>query len=101
MAKGVPKGFEHSWRYNGRWNEKKIKKGLWKGRFRAIKSRKYTKSMGSFGIGTKGAWDIWGTQYIKKIAPNKYATDYIFYKKPKKFYVKKPKRRYNRRKYRK
>lgn len=87
---GVPKGYQHSWKYNGRWNEKKIRKGLWKIRFRATKSRGGSKKLGSFGIGTKGAWKISGIQYIKKIGPRKYQTTLIGTKKPLKFYVKKP-----------
>lgn len=102
MARGVPKGFRHNWGYHGHWDERKIKKGLWKFKFRATKSRKTAKSMGSFGIGTTGAWDIKARQYIKKTGLGKYQTTMIGTKRPLKFKVRKPyrkKRRYKGRRY--
>ena len=54
-SKGVPPGYREIWGYRGRWDERKIRKGLWKFRFRATKRRK-SKSYGSFGKGTKGVW---------------------------------------------
>lgn len=46
--------------------------------------------MGSFGIGTKGAWKINGIQYITKTGKGKYQTKLIGTKKPLKFYIKRP-----------
>ena len=88
MVNGVPKGYKHNWKYTGRWKEKKVKKGLWKIDFKATKSRKTAKSMGSFGIGTKGAWKIKGIQYIRKTGKGKYQTRLIGVKKPMRFYLK-------------
>lgn len=91
--KGVPKGFVHDWTYRGHWHEKKIRPGLWRFRFRATKNRKADR-MGSFGIGTKGAWKIKGTQYIRKTGRGKYQTDFIGTKRPLKFYIKSKKRKW-------
>lgn len=89
--KGVPPGYKEDWAYRGRWSERKLKPGLWKFRFRATKRRK-ANDYGNFGKGTKGAWKINGVQYIKKTGLGKYQTDFIGYKKPLKFYVKKPRK---------
>lgn len=86
---GVPKGYKHKWTYRGNWNEKKIKKGLWKIDFKATKTRQGAKGWGTFGRGTKGAWYIKGIQYIKKTGINKYQTRLIGTKKPLRFYIKK------------
>ena len=83
---GVPKGFRHVWKYVGRWNEKKLKKGLWKFSFRATKGKR-SKSYGSFGKGTTGAWKIHGTQYIRKTGKGTYQTNLIGYKKPLRFNI--------------
>lgn len=69
------------------WDETKKRKGLWKFRFRATKNRR-AKGMGSFGIGTRGAWKIKGIQYIKKTGRGRYQTFLVGTKKPLKFYVK-------------
>jgi hypothetical protein len=100
--RAVPKGYKHNWTYHGHWKETKTRPGNWKFTFRATKSRKTAKSMGSFGVGTKGAWKIRGTQYITKIGKGKYQTKLVGTKTPMKFYVKKPfksKRRFKRFKY--
>lgn len=91
MKRGVRPGFEHIWGYHGRWKEKKIRPGLWKFRFKASKGKR-SRSMGSFGIGTKGAWDIKARQYIKKTGLGRYQTLMIGTKRPLKFKVKRPKR---------
>lgn len=83
----VPPGYKENWKYTGKWSEKKVKKGLWKFRFKATKRRR-AKSYGNFGKGTKGAWKINGIQYIEKTGKGKYQTDFIGYKRPLKFYVK-------------
>lgn len=92
--KGVPRGYVHNWKYKGHWREKKIGK-YWKVDFRATKSRKTARSMGSFGIGTKGAWKIKGIQYIKKTGKGKYQTRLIARKYPLKFHVKKPRKHHS------
>lgn len=89
-GKGVPKGFRHIWGYHGKWDEKKIRPGKWKFKFTATKGKR-SKSYGSFGKGTTGAWDIEGKQYIKKVGKGKYQTILYGTKKPLKFHVKKPK----------
>lgn len=91
MHKGVKAGYKHIWKYKGRWNEKKIRKGLWKFTFQATKSKKGKRKIGNFGIGTTGAWKITGIQYIKKTSPTSYQTKLIGTKKPIKFNIKKPK----------
>lgn len=93
---GVPPGYTENWAYHGRWSEKKIKKGLWKFRFRATKRRRAT-TFGSFGVGTTGAWSIKGIQYIKKTNKGEYQTDFRGTKVPIRFNVKRPRR--NRRKW--
>lgn len=85
--KGVPKGFKHIWKYKGVWNEKKTRPGLWRFTFRATKGKKASR-MGSFGVGTKGAWKINAVQYIKKTRKGQYQTKMVGTKKPLKFYVK-------------
>lgn len=92
MNKGVPSGYRENWKYVGKWSEKKLKKGLWKFRFRATKRRR-AKGYGSFGVGTKGAWKIHGIQYIRKTGKGEYQTDFQGYKKPLYFKVRKPKRK--------
>ena len=69
VRKGVPKNYRHIWKYKGKWDEKKVRPGLWRFTFSATKGHKH-KGMGSFGIGTKGAWKIFGIQYIKKTGKN-------------------------------
>lgn len=92
--KGVPSGYYEDWLYVGRWKERKLRKGLWAGRFKATKTRKnFVRGWGSFGKGTHGRWKIIGVQDIKKIGKKKYATDFKFIKKPVYFIVKKPYRR--------
>lgn len=93
--KGVPKKYRHVWKYKGRWDETKLRPGLWKFKFNATKRHKH-KSMGSFGIGTTGAWKIKGIQYIKKTGRDTYQTRLIGTKKPLKFHVKKPYKKYKR-----
>lgn len=90
--RGVPRGFRHIWGYKGVWDEKKLRRGLWKINFRATKGRQH-RGMGSFGVGTKGAWRINGIQYITKTGKNTYQTKLVGYKKPLKFFVRKPRRR--------
>lgn len=92
-SKGVPKGYKHIWGYKGVWNERKTRKGLWKFTFKATKGHKH-KGIGSFGVGTTGAWKIKGVQYIKKISPNKYQTKLVGTKIPLKFNVVKPHRKH-------
>lgn len=91
--KGVKAGYREVWGYRGRWDETKLRKGLWKGRFRATKRRK-ARSYGSFGKGTKGEWFIWGKQKIIKTNKGEYQTIFDFYKKPIWFKVKKPRKNY-------
>lgn len=97
MYNSTPSGYRHIWRYKGRWNEKKVRKGLWRFNFIATKNKK-SNSYGQFGKGTKGAWKINAIQYIVKVGKGRYQTRMIGTKKPLKFYVKrtyKP-RRYHR-----
>lgn len=82
----VPAGYKENWKYVGRWSERKVKKGLWKFRFRATKRRR-AKSYGNFGRGTKGVWAIKGKQYIRKTGKGEYQTDFIGTKRPIKFNV--------------
>jgi hypothetical protein len=92
--KGVPKNYKHIWGYRGVWKEKKRGRGKgWDFTFNATKNHKH-KGMGSFGIGTKGAWKVIGIQYITKTGKNTYQTKLIGKKYPLKFYVKKPRRRF-------
>ena len=96
--RGVPPGYVENWKYTGRWSEKKIRKGLWKFRFRATKRRR-AKSYGGFGKGTRGAWAIKGVQRIIKTGLGEYQTDFRGTKKPIYFNVRKTRRkRYRRRK---
>lgn len=89
MKKGVPKGYRHIWGYRGRWDEIKVKPGLWRFTFQATKGHKGKKSYGNFGKGTKGAWYIQGIQYITKTGKGTYQTKLIGIKKPLRFYIKK------------
>lgn len=91
MRKGVPKGYRHIWKYKGRWDEKKLRKGLWKFTFTATKGHKGKKTYGKFGKGTKGAWLIRGIQYITKTGKGTYQTRLVGTKKPLKFHIKKRK----------
>lgn len=93
--KGVPSRFRHIWGYHGIWDERKLKRGLWKFRFRATKNKK-SRSYGSFGKGTTGAWKINGIQRIRKTGKGKYQTDFKGYKKPLYFNVKNGRKKYNR-----
>lgn len=95
-GKGVPVGYKEDWAYHGRWSERKIRKGLWRFRFRATKRRR-ARSYGSFGKGTKGAWRIKGVQRIIKIGKGQYQTVFDGTKRPIYFSVKKPYKKYNRR----
>lgn len=63
----VKPGYKESWKYVGRWREKKLRKGLWKFRFQATKRRR-AKSYGQFGKGTKGAWKITIQIYMEDTA---------------------------------
>lgn len=90
----VKKGYRHVWKYTGRWDETKLGRGKgWKINFRATKRRRH-RSMGEFGIGTKGAWRIKGIQYIVKTGRDTYKTKLVGRKYPLKFHVKRPRRRY-------
>jgi len=91
-GRGVPPGYKENWNYKGRWSEKKLRKGLWKFRFRATKRRK-ARNFGNFGVGTTGAWKINGVQYIRKTGLGEYQTDFRGYKRPLRFNVKKPRGR--------
>ena len=72
------------------WDETKLGKGRgWKINFRATKRHAH-RNMGSFGVGTKGAWRVRGIQYITKTGKNTYQTHLIGRKYPLKFYVKRP-----------
>lgn len=93
-GKGVPTGYFEDWKYVGRWKERKVRKGLWVGRFRATKTRmNKVRGWGSFGKGTKGRWKIVGVQDVVKVGKKKYLTDFKFVKKPVYFKVKKGYRR--------
>ena len=91
FKRSVPKNFRHIWKYKGVWDERKVRPGLWRFNFKATKGKSSSK-MGSFGVGTKGAWKISGIQYIQKLDKGRYQTNLIGTKKPLKFYVRKPKR---------
>jgi hypothetical protein len=85
--KAVPKGYKHIWGYKGVWKEKKLGKGKgWAIDFTATKRHTH-KTMGSFGVGTKGAWRINATQYIIKTGKNTYQTRLVGRKFPLRFYV--------------
>lgn len=85
--RGLPSGYRANWKYTGRWSEKKLRKGLWKFRFRATKRRR-AKGYGNYGKGTTGAWKIKGVQYIRKTGKGQYQTDFIGTKRPMKFHIK-------------
>lgn len=92
--KGVPLGYFESWNYQGRWNEKPIKRlpngrKVWKIRFKATK-RRPAQSWGGFGKGTRGRWKIIAIQDIIKTGKGTYKTDMKGYKTPVYFHVKKP-----------
>lgn len=90
--KGVGKGYRHVWGYKGVWDETKLGRGRgWRINFTATKRRRH-RGMGSFGVGTTGAWRIRGVQYIRKTGMNTYQTQLIGYKYPMKFNVRSPKR---------
>lgn len=93
-SKGVPAGYKEDWAYKGHWGEKKLKRGLWKFKFKATKKRR-AGTYGGFGKGTKGAWRIKGVQYITKTGKGKYQTTMIGTKRPIYFNVRKPKRLYS------
>lgn len=94
MAYGVKAGYKHNWKYKGAWKERKIRTGLWKFTFRATKSHKGSRSYGSFGKGTTGAWKINAIQRIRKISPNAYQTTMTGTKKPLRFNIKKPRKKW-------
>lgn len=93
--KGVPSGYKHLWTYKGKWDEKKIRKGLWRFTFTATKGKKGRRTYGSFGKGTTGAWKINAIQYIRKTSPTSYQTKMIGTKKPLKFNIRRN-RKWNR-----
>lgn len=76
---GVPPGFTHNWSYRGHWKERKIKPGLWKGRFKATKRTK-AKSLGP-KPGSKLTWNIKGKQTARKTGKGEYQTTFDFTKK--------------------
>jgi len=90
---GVPAGYREIWNYKGRWDERKIRKGLWIFKFGATKSRK-SRSLGNFGVGTTGRWKIVAIQDIKKVGRGKYKTLMRGFKKPVFFKVRRPKNSY-------
>lgn len=94
QKRATPAGFHHDWTYKGRWNETKIRTGLWKFKFRATKSHKGKRTYGQFGKGTTGTWRINAIQRITKISPNAYQTTMYGTKKPIRFNVKQPNKRY-------
>jgi hypothetical protein len=83
---GVPKGYKHDWNYDGRWQEKKVRPGVWVGRFKAVKKRRVSAKQhpNSPGKGSVVQWKINGYQTATKISKNKYLTDFVFVKKLKK-----------------
>lgn len=89
--KGVPKNFKHIWGYHGRWSERKVRPSLWRFKFVATKNKR-ARSMGNFGKGTKGAWNIKARQYITKTGLGRYQTTMVGTKRPIKFFVKRPRR---------
>lgn len=90
--RGVPKGYRHVWGYKGVWDETKLGKGKgWKIKFRATKGRKH-RGMGSFGVGTTGAWRIKGIQRIIKTGRDTYQTVLTGKKYPLKFNIKRPRK---------
>lgn len=98
--RGVPKNYREIWGYRGRWDERKLRKGLWAFKFKATK-RRGSRSYGNFGKYTKGAWNIRAKQFILKTGKGKYQTVMVGFKRPIYFKVRKPKsyskgnRRYN------
>ena len=93
LGRAVPKGFRHIWKYHGRWDETKVRPGLWRFKFVASKG-KQSRRLGSFGVGTKGGWAIKAKQYLTKTGIGKYQTTMVGYKRPLRFNVKKAKKRY-------
>lgn len=73
--RGVPTGYQHSWFYKGRWNERKVGRGRWKFRFRATKTRGGS-SKGGFRRGQRIVWRISGYQTATKIGGRTYLTDF-------------------------
>lgn len=78
-TKGVPIGYPETWKYQGRWKEKKVGKGIWKIDFKATKGRKA--AMGNLKPGTVIKWKINAIQYAKKTAAGRYQTRMIGTKK--------------------
>lgn len=90
MAKTLPTGYHHKWKYkNSLWEEtkKRDKKGktYWRVKWNAIKTKK-SKSYGAYPKGFRGAWKLSGVQYIKKTGKGKYRTTFKGIKRPLKFY---------------
>lgn len=91
--KGVPSGYRENWAYHGRWSEKKIRPGLWKGTYTATKRRR-ANSYGNFGKGTFIKWKLYGYQTAVKVGKGIYQTVFKFYKRPVKVKVRRTRKRY-------
>jgi len=73
--RGVPRGYRHDWGYRGRWREVKVKRGEWRFRFDAVKSRGVpAKAMGSVPVGGRVRWRVSGVQTAVKVNRNQYRT---------------------------
>lgn len=75
MARGVPKGYRHNWKYKGHWRERKTGRGKWDVDFTARKSRKGS-GRGGLPVGSEVTWKIEGYQTARKVSGRTYATRY-------------------------
>ena len=71
--KGVPRGYQHNWRYKGHWKETKIAPGKWTFKYTALKHRKGS-PRGGLNIGQSVIWNIHGTQTATKVSGRTYKT---------------------------
>ena len=63
---GVKRGYKHTWKYVGRWEERKIGQNKWAFRFIASKNKK-ARGYGSVGRGSNFNWIFKGvTQRARK-----------------------------------
>ena len=78
--RGTPIGYQHNWKYQGRWTEKKVKPGTWKISFKATKGKR-ARSLGAFKPGFKIHWKINADQYAIKTKKGMYQTHLVGTKK--------------------
>ena len=72
QKKGVRKGYNHHWKYTGRWDETKTGPGMWSISFKATKRKK--SGLGGPKPGTRIVWKIDGYQTAIKTKKGEYQT---------------------------